>query len=369
MIDIKKKTEEGELQQVMNFPFSEFVWIPQFINLAGSVVYNTDREPNDVDVVVRADENNGRYYIELDKSLRLKIDRQIQEALGVPSDNWNSVDWIATTYGPNWKFMSLFDLVLRPIKNPTLTSMNEPDFEDKFYKDVSDTIQIIDEKLKEPEKNKQALLADLRYLGNSGYPKIISGKSWGGWDKENLLLMFAKIVDTLRSIGLELKPPMFNESVYKTSYWKCYRASIKYITSAEVSQDIKIKKPECRDITIFVKQADEQIVYGVVYSPNEVDSQDDMTTSEEIQKACYHYMEMSRNVKTFHRGREIKFNILENFLAPTDFMMTAIDGLNQHVPKGSWILCGRVVDPKIWKQVRSGEIRGFSMAGIASSFS
>ncbi|GAJ15535.1 unnamed protein product, partial [marine sediment metagenome] len=39
------------------------------------------------------------------------------------------------------------------------------------------------------------------------------------------------------------------------------------------------------------KKADEHIVCGVVYAPNEVDSQGDTTTEEEIRKALYSYME------------------------------------------------------------------------------
>jgi len=84
----------------------------------------------------------------------------------------------------------------------------------------------IDEDLKHPRTRWRELLADARYLGNSAWPRLKRGESWGDWTKEDVLRYFAKIVDVLRSVYFPLL-----ERKDESSYWDCYHAAKKYMKS------------------------------------------------------------------------------------------------------------------------------------------
>lgn len=105
---------------------------------------------------------------------------------------------------------------------------------------------------------------------------------------------------------------------------------------------------------------DERIVYGIVYEPDEEDSQGDEANAEEIRKAAYQFMEEVQTFKVMHKGKKVKVRILENYIAPVDF---TIEG--KSVKKGSWVLVTRILDAKIWKAIKKGKLTGYSMAGYA----
>ncbi|MBA7548669.1 hypothetical protein ES705_41134 [subsurface metagenome] len=140
------------------------------------------------------------------------------------------------------------------------------------------------------------------------------------------------------------------------------------ILDAPVSYDgdgIKLRE-EAKKFNKFIpifdisKKTDEHIVCGVVYAPNEVDSQGDTTTEEEIRKALYSYMGGPQKFKLNHKGKYIDAKVLEIYIAPVDFEMS-----NQKIKKGSWLLISRVLDEKVWKGIKDGTITGYSLAGRA----
>lgn len=115
------------------------------------------------------------------------------------------------------------------------------------------------------------------------------------------------------------------------------------------------------DVKIFTKSEDERIVSGVVYAPNETDSQGDFATAEEIKKAAYGFMEsLLHTFKQNHIGAPVAATILETYLAPIAMKVN-----DQEIPEGAWVLTTRVNDPKIWEDIKKGEITGYSMAGSA----
>jgi hypothetical protein len=366
MIDIEKKTSNAELQQVTNIELPDFVWIPNFISIAGSVIYGTDRKPNDIDIIIRSDEQDNKYNITLDKSLRLKIDRILESEFGKMSDNWLDIQWIANTYGPNWKYMPIYDLVLRARK-PELVEVGEDGFAEKFYKGLQDKdVKIlIDNKLNDPTRHKLQLIGDLRYL-SIGYQKIEDGELWGDWKKIELLKYFAKIVDALREIGIELVVPLMGDKAFNTPYWRCYREARKYLKEPEVVEIEKPVEKQIRKVFVSKENRDQQIVSGVIYAPDELDSQQDMSTAEEIQKASYGFMENSQIIKIYHDGKQIKAKILESFISPTDYSVEDISGSRQYIKKGSWIMTVKIYGKEVWNKIKEGELLGFSMAGRAT---
>ncbi len=110
------------------------------------------------------------------------------------------------------------------------------------------------------------------------------------------------------------------------------------------------------------KNEDQHIVAGIVYSPDEVDSQGDTATEEEIRKAAYRFIEEVQKFKVNHMGKFIKVKILEFYLAPQNLVVAG-----QNIKKGSWIMILRIMDEGVWKKIKSGELNGFSLAGKAQS--
>jgi DNA adenine methylase len=53
-------------------------------------------------------------------------------------------------------------------------------------------------------------------------------------------------------------------------------------------------------------------------------------------------------------------SILESFIAPVSFTVGTTK-----VRKGTWLMALRVTSDKIWKQIKGGELTGFSIGGSA----
>ena len=73
-------------------------------------------------------------------------------------------------------------------------------------------------------------------------------------------------------------------------------------------------------------------------------------------------MEEVQALRVMHKGKKVKVKILESYIAPVDFTV-----VNKSVKKGTWVITVRVLDKKIWKAVKDGELTGFSMAGYAKT--
>ena len=109
---------------------------------------------------------------------------------------------------------------------------------------------------------------------------------------------------------------------------------------------------------ITIRKQDELLVYGEVYVPYRLDTDNEYMTPEEIQKAAYAFMGNSEmgNVDTDHSFEKGKEVIVENYIAK--------DGDEEFIP-GSWIAVGLVTDPERIQMVKDGKLNGWSMAGSA----
>lgn len=110
--------------------------------------------------------------------------------------------------------------------------------------------------------------------------------------------------------------------------------------------------------------AAQQICGGIIYEPNAVDTQGDMTTAAEITAAMYSFMERyaknPNRIKIMHKGKAFYFPILESFQPEVDMKKGT-----EIIKAGSWWMMIKVTDPEIWGEVQSGKLTGFSMGGTA----
>lgn len=128
----------------------------------------------------------------------------------------------------------------------------------------------------------------------------------------------------------------------------------------------KEKKEKIAVFKIMKIDRKQQIAGGVVYEPDIVDSQGDMASAEEIQKAMYKFMEKyateTKRIRVMHKGKMHYFPIVECFQPEHDMMKGG-----KTVKAGSWWLMVKILNKQIWDQVVDGKLTGFSMGGRAKA--
>lgn len=130
--------------------------------------------------------------------------------------------------------------------------------------------------------------------------------------------------------------------------------------SATVKKKALVKK---EFVPIMKMNKAKQIVYGVVLSPDELDQQDDLMTADDIEQTAHQYLEKSRVVGSGHE-KPIAAYPVESYIAPQDIEWTDSQYGPQKITKGAWVLGVKVVDPKEWQKVITGDYAGFSVGGM-----
>jgi hypothetical protein len=115
--------------------------------------------------------------------------------------------------------------------------------------------------------------------------------------------------------------------------------------------------------TISIKKTDEEqhLVYGIVYSPNEVDTEGDFTNADVIKEMAHNFM---KNLKITNVDKQHDFQADEGAVVES-WLIKANDPTFPNDPEGSWAVAIKVVKEDTWEKIKSGEITGLSMAGIA----
>lgn len=115
------------------------------------------------------------------------------------------------------------------------------------------------------------------------------------------------------------------------------------------------------DVRFFSKSDDDeqQLLYGVVYEPNESDTHGDVMTAAEIERTAHEFLVHYRNMDREHDMRAGAGEVVESYITPISMSIG-----EQKIKKGSWILVTRAND-ETWQAFKDGEITGYSMFGIA----
>ena len=95
------------------------VWIPDFVSWSGSGLYANERLPKDADWIVRSKE--------IDSSLGIKLARISKDVLG------ENAHLVPSPFGPNWRWMGLYDLVLMPKGKSEVHEVDKSGFQKRFY--------------------------------------------------------------------------------------------------------------------------------------------------------------------------------------------------------------------------------------------
>lgn len=111
----------------------------------------------------------------------------------------------------------------------------------------------------------------------------------------------------------------------------------------------------------IIKAEEERYVYGIVLQPEVVDSQGDIVSAEEIEKAAHKFMEDCQAIGVGHKVIVPKIKIWESYIAPQDLNIAG-----ETVKKGSWLLGVHVNDDAVWQEIKSGGLTSFSIHGLAA---
>jgi len=130
-----------------------------------------------------------------------------------------------------------------------------------------------------------------------------------------------------------------------------YEKTMASITKSDVKVDTLIK---------FVGGLEKGLIYGVVYAPNEVDTDGDFADAEEIECAAHNFLP-DAVMNLHHKDNLEDVQVVESYIAPCDFKMG-----EQVVTKGSWVLVTKVCNEDLKKAIASGEITGYSLEGSAT---
>lgn len=89
-----------------------------------------------------------------------------------------------------------------------------------------------------------------------------------------------------------------------------------------------------------------------------VDHQDDIITVDELTKAAHNFMSDYRVGKAMHDGGKVG-EVVESVV----FTKELQKALGIDLGKVGWLIKVKVTNPKVWAQVKKGELKAFSVGG------
>jgi len=108
-----------------------------------------------------------------------------------------------------------------------------------------------------------------------------------------------------------------------------------------------------------------RLVTGIVLEPNEVDAHNDYEKPETIRKTAHkflsNYNKDTRMGLMHSEFDDIGIELVESYIAPVKLTLN-----KKMIKKGSWVMTVHVSSDSVWNKVKSGDLTGFSIGGIAT---
>lgn len=99
----------------------------------------------------------------------------------------------------------------------------------------------------------------------------------------------------------------------------------------------------------------------IVMVPDAVDAHGDITSEDEVRKACFNFNKFCREPNLFHLTGTETFEFAESYTSPVDFQLG-----DREVKKGTWLATIQAKDDNLWELIKSGDIDGLSIGALAS---
>lgn len=122
---------------------------------------------------------------------------------------------------------------------------------------------------------------------------------------------------------------------------------------------MKNNKTETVQVVKSVNEELKQATF-VVMVPDEVDLHGDITSEDEVRKACHNFNKNCNQANLFHITKTATFEFAESYCSPVDFVLN-----EAFVKKGTWLATIQVHDDELWTLIKSGEVSGLSIGALA----
>ena len=105
----------------------------------------------------------------------------------------------------------------------------------------------------------------------------------------------------------------------------------------------------------------------VAMEPDVFDAHGDVTSAQEIEKACNNFNKYCMRANLFHRVETDAVDIQQSFITPTDIELDT----GRVIRKGSWLMWmhfpeDNEVSSQLWNMVKCGEVNGISIGARAT---
>lgn len=112
-----------------------------------------------------------------------------------------------------------------------------------------------------------------------------------------------------------------------------------------------------KELELKIKSHEKRLVFGEVYSPLQVDTQDEAMTKSAIEDMAHTFLLEGRTdkVDVSHSFKKSGCLVVESFIARKNDPDGFIDG--------AWVLGIKVIPDDLWEQVKKGELNCFSFGG------
>jgi len=323
------------------------------VSLGGNFVTDP-KSARGVDVYLDADELDDNFTFELEKRLAEMIMDQANKPVIIHRDADGLVPPV----------MPVYDLLLVP-RNTTAEQTDIDDLRKRLESRLSRPSKDYDDGEGAIEPNPVDSGPVLEYISKP-YPREhaarqLDPRQFDEFRRENN--KFGPGIHAIWGIKggkTKLQSIRFSASRFTVEQAKKWLKDHNYKTSVEPATGVK--KTEA-DESSFIKNEEHRIVGGLVYTVGEVDAQGDFVdSSEELFKAMVSWMRSGHPMKFMHDGEGVDTPLIECFQAECETLKGG-----QVVPAGAWYISNYIPEEAdgLWRAIKAGEIRGYSMGGSA----
>jgi hypothetical protein len=127
-----------------------------------------------------------------------------------------------------------------------------------------------------------------------------------------------------------------------------------------------------REVVFKAFNDEKQIAYGYVLVPEEVDSQDDFVSAEDVEKAAHRFLEIMSKGEQEGQGVGYEHKVFTDIGHPVESVVDRDGSVaksmgvsDEDIRPGGW-WAGIRMEDEYWDLAKSGEITGFSIGGLGA---
>jgi Putative phage serine protease XkdF len=123
------------------------------------------------------------------------------------------------------------------------------------------------------------------------------------------------------------------------------------------AQEVAVKSHV--EVVFKKSNKEKQIVYGEVYTPNVIDTHNEMMMAEDVEIMAHRFLATMKNdrIDIMHNNRVIQAVVVESFIARES---------DPDWHEGAWVLGLKVDDAEVWQDIKDGKLNGYSIETLVT---